>query len=73
MVGDYISTSFSGGLATPVFAVGHQATSGFEEAMYAPKTPLAVVTPGQASHASSSQGAGPITGVGIGTAHHALD
>jgi hypothetical protein len=73
MVGDYISTSFSGGRATTVIAVGLQTASGFDEAMYAPVTPLAVATPAQATHASSSQGAGPITGVGVGAAHHALD
>src|SRR5215471_15639777 len=44
MVGDYISTSFSGGSATTVFPVGltrPNATT-FDEAMYAPSTPLTV-------------------------------
>src|SRR5438105_93693 len=41
MVGDYISTSFSGGMATTVFAVGHEPlTAAFDEAMYAPTAPL---------------------------------
>jgi hypothetical protein len=43
MVGDYISTSFSGGKATSVFAVGLPHTgSTYDEAMYAPTTPLAI-------------------------------
>jgi hypothetical protein len=41
--------------------------------MYALTTPLAVATPAEATHASSNQGAGPITGVGVGAARHALD
>jgi hypothetical protein len=41
MVGDYISTSFSGGLAATVFAVGLPQTAGtFDEGMWAPTTPL---------------------------------
>jgi BNR repeat-like domain len=69
MVGDYISTSFSGGSAVPVIAVGKPHGSGpFDEAMYAPSTPLAVATPAQAMHAASSagvQGNGQGTGVAI--------
>jgi hypothetical protein len=73
MVGDYISTSFSGGSATTVFAVGLPASPGsFDEAMYAPAAPLAVATPSQATHAASSQGAAPITSVGTGETHHTL-
>lgn len=72
MTGDYISTSFSGGRAVTMFAVGHgnPATGKFDEAMYAPATPLTVAT--TATHAASSAGAGPLTGVGTGETHHAL-
>ena len=75
MVGDYISTSFSGGRATTVFAVGlAQPTSGtFDEAMYAPAAPLSVATAAQATHAASSEGVvGPVTGVGTGETHRTL-
>jgi BNR repeat-like domain len=73
MVGDYISTSFSGGLATTVFAVGKPATTAaFDEAMYAPTSRLSVATAAQATLASSTAGAGPITGVGIGETIQAL-
>ena len=76
MVGDYISTSFSGGRATTVFAVGRQqpTSSTFDEAMYAPTTPLPVSTTAQArrSVASSKGVVGPITGVGTGELHHTL-
>jgi hypothetical protein len=74
MVGDYISTSFSGGKATTVFAVGHETTAAaFDEAMYAPAARLNVATAAQATHAASSQGVnGPITGVGTGETHQAL-
>jgi len=43
MVGDYISTSVSGGAAVPVFAVAkaHAGTT-FDEAMYAPFSPLPI-------------------------------
>jgi BNR repeat-like domain len=72
MVGDYISTSFSGGLATTVFAVGKPATTAaFDEAMYSPGR-LSVATVAQATRASSTTGAGPITGNGIGETIHAL-
>jgi hypothetical protein len=71
MTGDYISTSFSGGMATALIAVGlPPASLAFDEAMYAPTTPLAVATPAQATHAASAEGA--ITGVGTGETHHAL-
>jgi BNR repeat-like domain len=74
MVGDYISTSFSGGSAVTVFAVGLQqpTSTTFDEAMYAPTTPLAVATPAQATAVASSAGAGPITGVGTGEEHQAV-
>jgi hypothetical protein len=74
MVGDYISTSFSGARATTVFAVGLQqpTSSTFDESMYAPTTPLAVATPAQATRPSSTAGAGPVTGQGTGETHHAL-
>jgi hypothetical protein len=43
MVGDYISTSFANGKATTVFPVGLPHTgSTFDEAMYAPATPLSI-------------------------------
>jgi hypothetical protein len=75
MVGDYISTSFSGGHATTVFAVGLQqptATS-FDEAMYAPTTPLSVATPAQATQpATAAGGLVPVTGVGSGTTRQEL-
>ena len=74
MVGDYISTSFSGGRAATVFAVGlpKTAAGAFDEAMYAPATPLAVATAAQATHPASAVGAGPETGIGTGETHHAL-
>jgi hypothetical protein len=75
MVGDYISTSFSGSTATTLFAVGRAqptATS-FDEAMYAPATPLAVATAATATAPSTSTGVlVPVTGVGTGETHHAL-
>jgi BNR repeat-like domain len=74
MVGDYISTSFSGGRAVTVFPVGRTqpTTSTFDEATYAPATPLAVTPPAQATSRASSAGAGAITGVGTGETHQAL-
>lgn len=40
MVGDYISTSFLGGVARPVFAVANEPTGGvFDEAIYTTATP----------------------------------
>jgi hypothetical protein len=71
MVGDYISTSFSRGKATTVFAVGRQqptATS-FDEAMYAP-APLSVASAAQATLVGSSAGANG--GTGNGTTHQLL-
>jgi len=49
---------------------GNPATGAFDEAMYAPATPLSVAA--NATHAASSAGAGPVTGVGTGETHHAL-
>jgi hypothetical protein len=73
MVGDYISTSFSGGSAVTVFPVGKTpAAAAFDEATYAPNAPLPVASAAQAVNAASSVGAGPLTGVGIGETHHAL-
>src|SRR3954468_14877245 len=74
MTGDYISTSFSGATATALFPVGIVPGAGkaFDEAMYAPTTPLAVATAAQATHAATTAGAGPVTGVGTGETHHAL-
>ena len=75
MVGDYISTSFtSSGNATPVIAVGnpHTVAQPFDEAMYAPKAPLAVTAPADAHNAASSAGAQTTTGQGSGTAHQAI-
>jgi hypothetical protein len=56
-----------------VFAVGKPATTAaFDEAMYAPTSRLSVATPAQATRASSTAGAGPITGEGIGETIQAL-
>jgi hypothetical protein len=57
MVGDYISTSIAGGMATTVFAVGlPHSGSTFDEAMYAPTTPLPIATADRATRAASSRG-----------------
>jgi hypothetical protein len=73
MVGDYISTSFAGGHAVTVFAIGETpSANAFDEAMYAPATPLTVATLADAAAVASSAGAGPITGVGTGETHQAL-
>ena len=65
MVGDYISTSFSGGSATTVFAVGHEpSTAAFDEAMYAPTARLPVATLAQATNVAISGGAGGGDGTG---------
>jgi hypothetical protein len=70
MVGDYISTSFSGGMATTVFAVGKDATTAaFNEAMYSPGR-LSVASLAQATHLASSAGA--FGAVGTGETHLAL-
>jgi hypothetical protein len=72
MVGDYISTSFAGATAATVFAVGLPHSPGpFDEAMYAPTTPLAVASTAQATRPSSSAGV-VVTGVGTGTTIQAI-
>src|SRR4051794_18006028 len=75
MAGDYISTSFSAGNVTTIFAVGRTRPSGtsFDEAMYAPSTPLSVASAAQATNAALTTGVvGPLTGVGTGATHQAL-
>ena len=74
MVGDYISTSFSGATATMLLAIGSPHTaSTFDEAMYAPTVPLTVATPAQATEPARSTGVvSPVTGVGTGETHQAL-
>ena len=72
MVGDYISTSFSGGNAATVIAVGKGRTAAaFDEGMYAP-APLPVATLADAPNAASSMGDSQVTGVGIGVAIQAI-
>jgi hypothetical protein len=71
MVGDYISTSFTGGKAVPVIAVGNPHTTKFDEGMYVPATPLGVATAAQATRAASSSGV-QSSGQGTGTAHQAI-
>jgi hypothetical protein len=72
MVGDYISTSFSGGNAATVIAVGKAPTAAaFDEGMYAP-APLPVATLADAPNTASSMGDSQVTGVGIGTAIQAI-
>jgi hypothetical protein len=75
MVGDYISTSFSGSTATALFSVGREqptATS-YDEAMYAPATLLAVATAAQATQPSTTTGVvAPVSGIGTGSTHQAL-
>ena len=72
MVGDYISTSFSGGRAATVLRSGKQqpTSTSFDEASYAPTTPLTVATTAQATRSATTTGAGP--GIGTGETHHAL-
>jgi hypothetical protein len=73
MVGDYISTSISGGGATTVVAFGSRHTGNtFDEPMYAPTSPLPIASPAQATRPSSTASAGPVTGQGTGETHHAL-
>jgi hypothetical protein len=65
MVGDYISTSFSGGKATTLVAIGFPHTgSTFNEGLYAPSAPLAVATAAQATNAASAAGVQASTGGG---------
>jgi hypothetical protein len=75
MVGDYISTSFAGGKATTVFAVGHQQQTlgSFDEAIYAPATPLSVAATAEATHSATTTGVlVPVTGIGSGDTRQAL-
>jgi hypothetical protein len=75
MVGDYISTSFAGGGVTTVFAVGRPTGSAttFDEAMYAPTTPLAVASPAAATNPALTTGVvAPLSGIGTGETHQAL-
>jgi hypothetical protein len=75
MVGDYISTSFTGTHVTTLFAVGlgRPSSTGFDEAMYAPATPLTVATAAQATNPALTTGVvAPVTGNGTGETHHAL-
>jgi hypothetical protein len=70
MVGDYISTSFnSSGLATTVFAVGVPSTGplAFDEAMYAPTSPLGVASVSAATHVASGSGVQSSGGTGQGS------
>ncbi len=71
MTGDYISTSFSGRKAVPVFAVGLPHNGPFDEAMYAPATPLSVASAAQATRAATSSGVQG-GGTGTGPAHQAI-
>ena len=75
MVGDYISTSFSSGAAVTIFAVGHAQPTAttFDEAMYAPATPLSVASAAIATHPALTTGVvAPLTGQGTGTVQHLL-
>jgi hypothetical protein len=73
MVGDYISTSFTGSdTATTVFAVGkpHTAAQPFDEAMYSPGS-LTVPPLSDAHRVARSTGV-VAAGQGTGTAHQAI-
>jgi hypothetical protein len=75
MVGDYISTSFSGGRATTVLAVGHEqpTANSFDEALYAPATPLSVATAAEATQPATTAGVVvPVTGIGSGATRQLL-
>jgi len=75
MVGDYISSSFSGGKVATLFAVGLQqpSTTTFDEAMYAPSTPLTVAAAAQATNASSTAGVVvPAGGAGTGKTQQSI-
>jgi hypothetical protein len=74
MVGDYISTSFSGGAAVTMFPVGRTQPTAttFDEAMYAPG-PLSVATPAAATLPALTTGVvAPLTGQGTGTVQQLL-
>jgi hypothetical protein len=74
MVGDYISSSFSGGKVATLLAVGLQqpSTTTFDEAMYAPSTPLTVAAPAQATSASSTAGVVVPAGAGTGVTQQTI-
>jgi hypothetical protein len=74
MVGDYISTSFSGGAAVTMFSVGRPHTAPtFNQAMYAPSTPLSVASVATATRPALTTGVvAPLTGQGTGTVQHLL-
>jgi hypothetical protein len=75
MVGDYISTSISGGAAVTMFPVGHPQPTAttFDEAMYAPAAPLPVAAPAAATRPALTTGVvAPVTGQGTGTVQHLL-
>jgi hypothetical protein len=75
MVGDYISTSFVGATVTTIFAVGltQPTATSYNEAMYAPATPLTVATAAQATNAALSTGVvAPLSGVGTGATHQVI-
>ena len=70
MVGDYISTSISGGFAATVFAVGKPSTAAaFDEAMYSPGR-LTIATAAEATRLSTT--AGVATGPGFGATIQAI-
>jgi hypothetical protein len=67
MVGDYISTSFASGDATTLFAVGvPPSASAFDEAMYAPSSPLEVASLASAPNVARSTGVQSTGGTGTG-------
>jgi hypothetical protein len=75
MVGDYISSSFSGSTVTTILAIGRQqpTSTSFDEAMYAPTSPLLVATPAEATNPSSTAGVlVPVTGIGTGITHQTI-
>ena len=69
MVGDYISTSFnSSGTAATVFAVGNAPTTeAFNEALFAPSTPLSVATLAAAAERRARTGGVVVAPTGQGT------
>jgi hypothetical protein len=74
MVGDYISTSFTGpGTATTVIAVGnpHTAAQPFDEAMYSPGS-MTVASLADSPRVARSTGVKVATGQGTGSAHQAV-
>jgi len=73
MVGDYISTSFnSSGTAATVFAVGNAPTTeAFNEALFAPSTPLSVATLAAAAERRARTGGVVVAPTGQGTTSQA--